>query len=108
DYIAKNIDLLHSLNSRYVTLAIQPDGTIRPIALRAAAAAKAQLDAEFSIMRARVIGTATNNFILADEKDATGFIYIDGRKVFYRLPDPEAKTYNDEFNQTLANKYYIT
>lgn len=109
DYIAKNADLLHSLNSRYITLAIQPDGTIRPIALRPAAASKQQLHEEFENLRARILNSAETNFkIVDDEANSTGFIYIEGKKIFYKLPNPEAKSYNDQFNQELANKYYIT
>lgn len=108
DYISKNIDLLHSLNSRYITLVIQPDGTVRPVALRPASARKEELDATFESVRDIALASAKENLQPSDEANSDGFIYYNGQKQYYKLPSDEAKKRNDVFNQTLNNRYYIT
>lgn len=109
DWVEKNVEKLHQLNSRYVALTVQPDGVIRPIAVRPATATYADVNASgLQIIETAVRSFNTNFVEVLNEEGADGFIFVGDKKVYYKLPNDEAKKTNDDFNTNLNNTYYIT
>jgi hypothetical protein len=109
DWVEKNVERLHQLNSRYIAVTVQPDGVLRPIAVRPATAPQSDVNATGLEIIDTAIKAFNTNFVeVPNEQGADGFIFVGDRKVYYKLPNDEAKKINDNFNTNLNNTYYIT
>lgn len=106
--IASQISKVQDVGSRYVGVARTPDGNYSFVALRPAEISTEDKNSLFDNLKDRAAKSAAANFAETTEDQADGFLLIGDQKVYYKLPNADAKKYNDEFNTGINNSIFVS
>lgn len=107
-WINVSLNDIHNVGSRYIGLVQQPNGIYRMVALRPASMSTEERNEVFDSLKDRAILSSNTNFIETTAENAEGKILFGDEEIYYKLPNDEAKKFNDEFNTNINNTMFIT
>lgn len=106
--ILNEIGDIQNIESRYVGVVRKPNAEFGYVALRPAELTQSAKEDLFNSIKERATLSAKTNFVETTEAEADGFLLIGDQKVYYKLPNADAKKFNDEFNTTLNNQVFVS
>ncbi len=106
--VAGNMSALQHMGSRYVAAVSTPTKEVRYVALRPAELSTSAKSDLFDSIKERAKTSSEANFVETTEDQSDGFLLIGDQKVFYKLPNGDAKKFNDQFNTNLNNQLFVS
>lgn len=106
--ITGDMSTIQRVGSRYVGVVNAPNGVKSYVALRPVELTFGAKTTLFDSIKERAAKSAETNFQETTEDQADGFLLIGDQKIYYKMPNADARKFNDQFNTDLNNNVFVS